>query len=290
MKNTFQLGFSASLWLLPLCLACSSSDNPSADAGADAAPPGKPCPSGRGPSMVRVPYPDGTFCIDSTEVTRAQYATFTADIAAKGAAGEMSLEKADICPAIAVEAKPDCMQEKTVCKTNCDNHPQVCVNWCAAYAYCKWAGKKLCGGTDGKAIKTFAGEPRNNTWLLACGNGVASDGTLRTRYAYGETPNDQACNSPRVDACLRGECKTVPVGSLPNCQGQGPYKGVFDLAGNVAEFIDERDSQRVKSVGARGSSFDDRLAEGEANGCADVNIQTDSDIATPQVGFRCCAD
>jgi hypothetical protein len=81
--------------------------------------------------MVRVPSPEGTFCIDSTEVTRAQYTVFTADIAAKGAAGEASLEKADICLAVTVSPAADCMQENAVCKNSCDQHPQVCVSWCA---------------------------------------------------------------------------------------------------------------------------------------------------------------
>src|SRR5690349_9742791 len=34
------------------------------------------CPSGRGPSMVRIDLAGVSFCIDSTEVTRDQYTAF----------------------------------------------------------------------------------------------------------------------------------------------------------------------------------------------------------------------
>jgi formylglycine-generating enzyme len=280
----------ATLSSVLLLVACGSSGSNIADAAPADVAASKPCPAGRGPSMVRVPSPGSTFCIDSTEVTRTQYRAFTSTVAS-GSVGEASLEKADICQLFQVEPKAECMQEKTVCKSNCDNHPQVCINWCAAYAYCKWAGKRLCGGLDGKSIKTFVGEPQNSAWLVACGNGVATDGTLRMPYAYGESLVDDVCNSPRVQACRGGGCSTVAVGTLPKCQGRGSYKGVFDLAGNVSEYVDERDSSRPQTVRSWGSSFDDRLEQGEANGCTNLSTQGEAvDGATPFTGFRCCAD
>src|SRR3954451_8269187 len=46
---------------------------------------GLPCPSPHGPTMVRVGTTTNNFCIDSTEVTVAQYREFTTAVGADGA-------------------------------------------------------------------------------------------------------------------------------------------------------------------------------------------------------------
>jgi formylglycine-generating enzyme len=291
MQYTIKTVYAAVARMLIGFAACGPSGSNSADAGPVDGSVDEPCPSGRGPSMVRVPAPNGTFCIDSTEVSRAQYELFTSEVARKGAAGEAGLARADICQNVTVTPSAECLRGPSVCKANCENHPQVCVEWCAAYAYCKWAGKRLCRGLDKMPIKSFTGAPKDNEWLVACGNGVASDGTLTSRYPHGNSLLEGACHAPSLDSCQLGGCATVPVGSFPGCRGQGPFGGVFDLGGNVAEWTDERDALRPESVRAWGAAAGFPLERGSKTGCEDFVASVDDVSSVPDyIGFRCCAD
>ena len=108
------------------------------DAPPDLPPPvdtAVPCPpSTGGPALVRA----GTFCVDSTEVTNEQYMAF---LTAKGG---------------------DVGGQPGACKWNSSyvpgdegvswpyiagraSYPIVNVDWCDAFMFCNWAGKRLCG-------------------------------------------------------------------------------------------------------------------------------------------------
>jgi len=84
------------------------------------------CPSGHGPVMVRV----GTFCIDSTEVTSEQYNDFLL-------AG----------PAALAPQPAECSWNVSylpgggwVFDPSQPTLPIANVDWCDAYAFCRWAG------------------------------------------------------------------------------------------------------------------------------------------------------
>lgn len=118
--------------------ATDSTDSAAGD-NADAA---TGCGEHPGPRMVRATTSKGTFCVDTTEVSNAQYAEFSA------ATNEPAMPayckfKAAYSVANPLPAAKDC--------------PVVNVDWCDADQYCAWAGKRVCGGT------AFAAA-RNRDW------------------------------------------------------------------------------------------------------------------------------
>jgi formylglycine-generating enzyme len=268
-----------------LVLAAACSATPGSPAGADAG--GPPCPSGRGPTMVRVVSKSaGTFCIDSTEVTRDDYGVFTREVAA----GKMSSKLA----ACANDADPTpdatCLKDPRVCKGDaCGRHPQVCVDPCDAAAYCEWAGKRLCR----PAASPDAGTSSQGEWKVACSLGINPDtGRSFRRWPYGggQQLNAETCNIGLRSGTGCGPnptgCSTLPVGSLPDCQGSVP--GVYDLGGNVMEWIDVV-PERPEWGAAAGPSFAFGQTPFEAD-AADCGFLLDGTPRRFEIGFRCCAD
>ncbi len=223
-----------------------------------------PCPGTGGPNMARMP---DNYCIDRTEVTRSHYAAWLAgnpSISEQGAGCEGNTS---FLPNV------ECMASDAVCATDCDEHPQVCVDWCDASAYCQAVGKRLCGAIPESGQY---GACRNDQWCNACSSGGEFS------YAFGEDGEATWCNwvyswgNPE-------DATTVPVGSLPRCHSPAyNYGGVHDLAGNVSEWLDECSSQSNQCTIA-GDSFNSENRMCSQSGLLD---KTGSD---PAVGFRCCA-
>jgi formylglycine-generating enzyme len=284
MKRTTMIVFAACT-----AAACSSDAPPPGsvlgDGGVDATVILKPCPSGKGASMVRVPTARASFCIDSTEVTRAQYTEFVTAVAAQPNLGTPAASCA------ATDFAPDaaCLQEdQTGCKVGCEKHPQVCVSWCAAYAYCRWAGKKLCGSIDGTRLSGLAPDVKNSAWVHACAGGVYERGRPR-KYPYGDDYDDKACNG---DACLASgkACTDAPVASYPKCQGLGAFAGIYDMSGNVSEWVEEYDSGGEGIVSSRGGGVARPPADGPGYASCEQRGISAPDLGSPLVGIRCCAD
>lgn len=165
----------------------------------------------------------GAFCIDSTEVTNAQYDVFAAEAKTKPPtqSGWCATNNTDFEKGSASTLSPP-------------NHP-VGVDWCDAQAFCAWAGKRLCGKIGGGAL-SYPGEvkdPKLSEHAYACTQG----GT--TVHPYGDTYDKWACNyaqPPPVGFTPK------PVASYPGCAGQvAPYNQVFDLVGNGSEWLNACD-------------------------------------------------
>jgi formylglycine-generating enzyme len=244
-----------------------SEDDAATDSGATTS---APCgDGGRGPLMIDA----GSYCIDATEVTQAQYAAFLAD-----KAGNTSGQP------------PECSWNTTYsvaagCLTGFDpstrgNHPIAGVDWCDALAYCAWAGKRLCGALDGGGPGGAGGSalPREQLeWFDACSN--HSDGLHK--YPYGGTYLPTACNGPELDAG-----GTVAVGSLATCFGGLP--GLADMMGNTWEWANtcEPPDANAADQGCTmwGGSFSYALEQIPCGTGSFARSHNGCDI-----GFRCCA-
>lgn len=138
--------------------------------------------------------------MDIHEVTNAEYAQFLDEIAANHDAkrwcypGEPKTE----------DHVPLGFQDPS---TNAPDQPVVGVSWYDAYAYAKWAGKRL---------------PSDKEWEKA------ARGTDGRMYPWGNAYSDKRCNA------LGSTAKTTsPVGTIES--GRSKY-GLLDMAGNVSEW------------------------------------------------------
>src|SRR5262249_27777886 len=110
----------------------------SASGGSAGAGGSAPCPTG----MIGVTASSGTsYCVDSFETTRAEYQQFLA--LTNNGADVIAMQPA-YC-AWNTTFVPDATCEGYACSGSCDDHPQVCIDWCDSYMYCAWAGKRMCG-------------------------------------------------------------------------------------------------------------------------------------------------
>jgi formylglycine-generating enzyme required for sulfatase activity len=219
-----------------------------------------------------VMLPEG-YCIDSTEVTRAQYQAWLDTNPSTSGQGF----DCDWNTSYAPDA--DCMNAAEVCSTGCDAHPQVCVDWCDAYAYCQAVGKRLCGKIGGGAnAYDDVNDANLSQWFNAC----SSHGT-RT-YPYAKNAYDStACNG----ADYPGPLTTVAVGTITTCQSDVPgYSGVYDLVGNVREWEDSCDGAGESApCRERGGSH---LTTGVFLNCGDATTDVRS-TTCQDGGFRCCS-
>jgi formylglycine-generating enzyme required for sulfatase activity len=222
-----------------------------------------------------VPLSNGQ-CVDSTEVTRDQYAAWLATSPStsgqdpscswntQGSAGQGPFE-------------PTCEWPPGTR----GKHPVVCVDWCDAYAFCKGVGKRLCGkiGGGANAPADFA-DAKKSQWYYACTSGAAH------AYPYGGTYDPHACNG--YD---HGVGTTVETASMKTCQSSMTgYEGVFDLSGNVWEWEDSCEAATGTNdrCQLRGGSF--QSYEYFYLGCAyDPGYSDRRGAVNAWVGFRCCA-
>ena len=239
--------------------ASSTDGSIEAEASSDA-PSG--CPGGlAGPSMVKV----DAYCIDSTEVTNAQYAKF---VQAKN--GDISGQPATCAWNTTYVPLPSCSLDTA------EAAPVTCVDWCDAAAYCAWAGKRLCGRIGGgPSTPATAALADADQWYRACSHAG------QHVFPYGDTYAPSTCNDS-----ARGAGGPIAVGTSPGCQGG--YPGLFDMSGNVVEWVDTC----AASAGAndaciiRGGAYDDDTsADFLQCGSKSTNARQSVDSTK---GFRCC--
>jgi hypothetical protein len=226
------------------------------------------CQGNAGPPMVRfdLAAPGASFCIDTTETTNQEFNLFAAN------PGTLKLP-------------PECANEGALPALQTDpahlRRPVNYVSFCDAWAYCAWAGKRLCG-------KIGAGRAENsgnlsNEWVYACSNGTGSP------YPYGATYDPSVCNTTQ-DASASAQA-LVNVDANPACHGVGPgFSQLLDMIGNVSELdsyssaVDDAGTYEVQSRG--GGATEGAAAQCGALGTFAQYTRTAGD----DIGFRCCAD
>ena len=227
------------------------------------------CPTGKkGPALIAV---GSNFCIDATEVTNHDYQKFLADPVGAGT----NLTGLSACQGVLDYAPGTTVACPTFAPGVDQNYPVRCIDWCGAYAYCKWAGKRLCGKISGGA----AGPPdaSTNQWYSACAGPKAEE-----TYFYGSSHEGGRCvDAPPVAAV--GSTLSGGVG----CESF-LYPGLTDMLGNVAEWEDScaNPQSATSDCGTRGGSA---LQVGSAVPCA-ASKTVDRSSQLPGIGFRCCWD
>jgi formylglycine-generating enzyme required for sulfatase activity len=210
-------------------------------------------PDLHGPTLIDA----GGYAVDSTEVTVAQYKEFL-----KAKAGDVTGQP-DVCSwnESYYDAAPMPLEK--------DTWPIAHVDWCDATAYCSWAGKRLCGAISGGSIPfTDFSDPNKSQWFRACGG--------PTGLPHPNT--DWACNDDG------GVGDVAPVGTFPGCEGF--YPGLFDLQGNVAEWVDScngSSGQDDHCILAGGSE----VTQGAFCSVAFTDVRRAD--TSRYFGFRCCS-
>lgn len=169
-------------------------------------------------------------CIDSFEFTNSQYAAFLSDhgntcgVTECRQMGEVSNHIVeDDLPLQTLTVEDIVEGDDFEVAEGVGEFPVSWVTWYGAKDACLWAGKTLCPW---------------DVWYWACSNG------LQWHFPYGGSTGGVESVEGYFADYVKGACSDDDegdreVGSKNECQGG--YEGVFDLAGNIAEWGGTRD-------------------------------------------------
>lgn len=218
------------------------------------------------------------FCVDLTEVSVSEYA---ACVHRKGCAAPST--EASV-PGGKKEHEQAWSPFCNFGRAGKTEHPMNCVTFDEAAAYCRQAGKRLpseeeweyaARGSDGRSYP-WGSAPPASTRMNGCDQGCASLARATTAEILGQ----------RLQGDDGAEA-TAPIGSY--LQGVSPF-GAFDLAGNVAEWVDAtfcpygQTSCGASTKVVRGGSWaDDRPTALTATARGKASPAT----RMPDIGFRC---
>jgi formylglycine-generating enzyme required for sulfatase activity len=232
------------------------------------------CPSGKGPAMSVAA--DG-FCIDNTEVTKAQYEQFLAASTPVDTSGRCAFNTDHSIRDYVNIAFTDPAQAVSG------------IDWCDARDFCAWSGKRLCGKIGGGPLAYPDHAAPDAQWYRAC-----SQGGLMRRFSYGTTVDDTAHEGwCHLDDANNAPGQQAVVGSFPECVVVGT--NVYDMLGNVQEWTDACETgstndgddlcKVVGGVWYFGASYTDCDFFDPSGG---MGIKRS--MREKHTGFRCCAD
>jgi formylglycine-generating enzyme len=165
-------------------------------------------------------------------------------------------------------------------------HPTWMLDWYEAQATCGSRGKRLCWASE---------------WTAAC------EGPDATPFPYGRKRDHGACNmdnffieparpsphaqfffySKDTDVAFKELSRldqSVPSGSMASCRSGF---GVYDLTGNVDEWVvsDEPPREKSRWAGLKGGAWGHVRSQ-----CRPMTYSHEPDFKYYFVGFRCCRD
>ena len=159
--------------------------------------------------------------------------------------------------------------------------PQGYISKNEAEAACKAARKRLCTGDEwqfacrGKKPTTFPyGDERKDGYCNDSGRAPIS--ALHPELGDAVYSSREALNDPRIN---KAPNTVAPTGSFAKCKNGF---GVFDMVGNLHEWIEDRDGT------FRGGYYMDTSLNGE--GCSYQTTAHDFRYHDYSTGFRCCMD
>jgi formylglycine-generating enzyme required for sulfatase activity len=145
-----------------------------------------------------------------------------------------------------------------------DDHPVNCITHDGAAALCAHLGGRLCTSKE---------------WLAAC------RGSDNRAFPYGPEFHPSRCHVGSYENPGPGGKQTMPVGSIPECQGG--LEGVFDLSGNVSEWMADCKDDYCKF---RGAAYVGNEPVEHFAGCGEVCSGNKPSLKSGTVGVRCCRD
>jgi len=242
--------------------------------------------------MVLIPVEDGKpYCIDERETVYGEYKQF---VEAKGddfsgqppecewnrdfkPVEEISSAYPDIPPAKCSppldEANPD--------------HAVRCVDFCDAWAYCSWAGKRLCGlrGAEPGKIAVVERDTgpeseaiQKSEWMYVCTQGGTSE------YPYGDEHVPGICiDKAKRDA--EGDSALVVRDTAGNecCGTRPPYDQVHNMSGGTRQWVNISAEPGYSAAVQGGQNGETARSCGEGFGFIPLVAM----FGRP--GLRCCA-
>jgi formylglycine-generating enzyme required for sulfatase activity len=146
-----------------------------------------------------------------------------------------------------------------------DDHPVNCASYDAAQDFCAHVSGRVC---------------QESEWLEAC------RGQEDRAFPYGPDFDLGACNVQSTESTIPGRDRTTAaVAGHAACEGG--YDGLYDMAGNVAEWVDpcKDDYCKFRGAGYLTNEPIDMFAA-----CRGVCSGNDKSLRSGVIGIRCCRD